>query len=426
MNDNERLIVELAMMREIPIMIPDTKGETYYGWYDRRDSTSKCSNTTREGLIEQVAKRIAKTSDDDSFDPSTTKKRLSATEFIRELLDDDMAGDTPVESFLATAREWLKGKWVSASFDENPEMDTVMPVKPVVFTDAEAKYIMESAKKKENKELLPVLDFGVGKVDLNKRQFRGKITKENSGIDLALCNIEPSADKLVSRIKQIKAKPLKEQPKCIATLFHGIPGTGKTELAKYLANELQLEVLKKTFGEIQSKYIGEGEKNLHAAFQEAQEKNKVLLIDEIDSIGASRENADKAWEKTMVNQLLTELDEFKGVFIGTTNMLSSLDAAVLRRLHLKVEFKPLTEEQTALAFKHFFPKLRMPKAIENIKLLTPGDFNAVKHKALYEAEVAKPSRIIELLQEEVDTKIKASPTLSTLFNTREALDRGLY
>ena len=68
----------------------------------------------------------------------------------------------------------------------------------------------------------------------------------------------------------------------------------------------------------------------------------------------------------------------------------------------------------------------MPKAIENIKLLTPGDFNAVKHKALYEAEVAKPSRIIELLQEEVDTKIKASPTLSTLFNTREALDRGLY
>ena len=108
MNDNERLIVELAMMREIPIMIPDTKGETYYGWYDRRDSTSKCSNTTREGLIEQVAKRIAKTSDNDSFDPSTTKKRLSATEFIRELLDDDMAGDTPVESFLATAREWLR------------------------------------------------------------------------------------------------------------------------------------------------------------------------------------------------------------------------------------------------------------------------------------------------------------------------------
>lgn len=426
MTYKERLEIELGMMREIPIMIPDEAEEAHYGWYDRKDSTSKCAQTDRMGLIEEVIKRIRSTANNDVFDPKGRVRESLATDLLRELLDDDMAGDTPKDSFINSARNWLRGKWVAATFDDEPELGTVMPVKPLDFTEKEAKYVIETVDKPAEVKVLPKLEFGVVTVDPNIQYSRQNSIKKNNGLDLTLCNVTPSAESMVERIKTIKSKPEAEQPRCISVLFHGIPGTGKTELAKHLANEMGLELMKKTFGEIQSKYIGEGEKNLHAAFQEAQVEGKVLLIDELDSIGSSREKADKAWEKTMVNQLLTELDEFNGVFIGTTNMLTSFDPAVLRRLHLKVEFKPLTSEQVQTAFKHFFPKLRMPKAIEKIKLLTPGDFNAVKHKALYEAEIATPSRIVELLQEEVSTKIKASPELSGIANQREALDGELY
>jgi len=111
----------------------------------------------------------------------------------------------------------------------------------------------------------------------------------------------------------------------------------------------------------------------------------------------------KNYQKTFVNQLLTELDDYQGIFIATSNFLDSLDPAVLRRLFLKVKFDFLTEEQVELCFKHHFPKLSRSK-LGYMQYLTPGDFKAVKEASQFDEKRVTVKRVRELLQQEIDLK----------------------
>jgi transitional endoplasmic reticulum ATPase len=70
----------------------------------------------------------------------------------------------------------------------------------------------------------------------------------------------------------------------LAMLFHGHPGTGKTALAKYLGEKLDKEVLIKSYSDLQSKWLGQGEKNIRDAFLDATEQEAILIIDEADSM----------------------------------------------------------------------------------------------------------------------------------------------
>ena len=150
-------------------------------------------------------------------------------------------------------------------------------------------------------------------------------------------------------------------------------------------------------------YVGEGEKQLSEAFAEAEMEGAILLIDELDSIAGNRQNADKNYQKTFVNQLLTELDNFKGIFIATSNFMDGLDPAVLRRLFLKVKFDFLTDDQIETAFKLYFPKLKRSK-LGHMPYLTPGDFRAVKEASQFDVEKITVKRVRELLQHEIDLK----------------------
>ena len=225
----------------------------------------------------------------------------------------------------------------------------------------------------------------------------------NENIDLSLLNVNPSANDIVKQIKAIKRKPKSQQPKVITCLFHGAPGTGKTTLAKEICAKLGVKPLVKSYADIQSKYVGDGEKNLQAVFAEAREKNKVLILDEADSLMLNRESTDKEWQKTMTNQFLTELDSHIGIFIATTNFVSNLDPACLRRLFLKLEFSWLDEKQKVKAFYKFFGK--KVKEVP-VKFLTPGDFKAVRERSLYEPKAPDSKRLIELLKDEVAYKEK--------------------
>ncbi|MFH0884688.1 MAG: CDC48 family AAA ATPase [Candidatus Micrarchaeota archaeon] len=118
-------------------------------------------------------------------------------------------------------------------------------------------------------------------------------------------------------------------------LLYGAPGTGKTLLAKAVANESDANFFYVGGPEIISKYVGESEERLRKLFAEAQENApSIIFIDEIDAIAPKREEVTGEVEKRMVSQLLTIMDGLKArgevIVIGATNRPDSIDQALRR------------------------------------------------------------------------------------------------
>jgi transitional endoplasmic reticulum ATPase len=181
-------------------------------------------------------------------------------------------------------------------------------------------------------------------------------------------------------------------------LLHGVPGTGKTEFARYIAAELDKELLLKRSSDILSKWVGENEQNIRDAFAEAEADGAVLCIDEADSFFKNRESARASWEVSFTNELLTQMESFSGIFVCSTNLINILDPAVMRRFAWKVEFLPLKKEHRAEIVQAYFQFLDVAQkdrsTFADITDLTPGDVKAVWLKygtspSLSPAEIAE-------------------------------------
>ena len=127
--------------------------------------------------------------------------------------------------------------------------------------------------------------------------------------------------------------------------IYGPPGTGKTAYAKWLAKYLEKPLIVRKASDLLNCYLGETEKIIAQAFEDAQRDDAVLLLDEIDSFLRDRTLSSHSWEVTQVNELLTQIENFEGVFIATTNLMDLLDPAALRRFDLKTKFDFLKLEQ---------------------------------------------------------------------------------
>jgi transitional endoplasmic reticulum ATPase len=124
-----------------------------------------------------------------------------------------------------------------------------------------------------------------------------------------------------------------EPPKGV--LLHGPPGTGKTMIAKAVANEIDAHFQTLSGPEIMSKYYGESEEQLREVFEEAQENAPaIIFMDELDSIAPKREETSGDVERRVVAQLLSLMDglEERGqvVVIGATNRVDAIDPALRR------------------------------------------------------------------------------------------------
>jgi transitional endoplasmic reticulum ATPase len=192
--------------------------------------------------------------------------------------------------------------------------------------------------------------------------------------------------------------------------LYGPPGTGKTAFARWLAERMGAPLVVKRASDILSAWVGEDEKNIAVAFRQAEREGAVLLIDEVDSFLQDRRGAVRSWEVTMVNEMLTQMEAFSGVFVASTNLMEGLDQAALRRFDLKVKFDFMRPEQAwELLCRHCralsipAPDLKLKSALAGLAELTPGDFAAVVRQHRFRP-LASAADVVSALEAECAVK----------------------
>ncbi len=168
----------------------------------------------------------------------------------------------------------------------------------------------------------------------------------------------------------------------------GPPGTGKTAYGHWLADRLNRPLRTQRVSDLMSPYVGMTEKNLARAFRTAETEQAVFLLDEVDGFLQDRRQARNGWEVTAVNEILTQMEAYSGIFIASTNLMDGLDPAALRRFDLKVRFDFLRPEQAWELLWHHArslglgePGSDMAGRLRKLAVLTPGDFATVARQA---------------------------------------------
>ena len=143
-----------------------------------------------------------------------------------------------------------------------------------------------------------------------------------------------------------------------AALFSGPPGTGKTMVAGIIAAELDLELYQVDLSRVVSKWVGETEKQLAKIFDAAEAGHALLLFDEADSLFAKRtevKSANDRYANLEVNYLLQRIESFGGISILTTNLDTSIDPALRRRLAAHVVFYPPDADEQMMLWERLLP-----------------------------------------------------------------------
>ena len=240
--------------------------------------------------------------------------------------------------------------------------------------------------------------------DKNKKQeFKAQFTKH---IKFNSLKKEIFLDERVARdINQLKdvcssknfnkiVKDLKKAnlPSGIVSIFYGFAGTGKTASVYEIAKLTKRDVLQVDISSIQSKWVGESEKNTKAIFQEYYRaceilKSKpILLFNEADAIISKRLDVNDAvsqMNNTMQNILLEELENFDGIFMATTNLIDNMDDAFSRRFLNKIKFDRPTAKTREHIWKSKLPELE-DKIYEKLSIydLSGGQIENVTRKYL--------------------------------------------
>ena len=197
---------------------------------------------------------------------------------------------------------------------------------------------------------------------------------------------------------------------------YGPPGTGKTAWAGWLAEQLDMPLLLCKGSDLLDPYVGGTERNIAQAFEQAKADNALLVLDEVDTFLFSREGANRSWERSQVNEMLTQIERFEGLMVVSTNLIEVLDPAALRRFDLKLKFDYLTLPQRLDFAKQQAEILGLPllseedlSQIESLNLLTPGDFAAVARRHQF-SPFQKVQDWLSALQGECEVKPAFSAT----------------
>lgn len=219
-------------------------------------------------------------------------------------------------------------------------------------------------------------------------------------------NTRPELGSIVARLQR--------RPRARLCL-HGPPGSGKTALAGHLADSLEKPLIVASGPSLLDRYVGGTEQRIGQVFQEATERKAVLLIDEIDSLLQDRGMAQHGWEISHTNELLVQIERFRGILLATTNRLESLDRAVMRRFDLKVAFDYLTPEALRSLLEAVLPKAeheelaKLPISELARRRLTPGNLRTALDRMDLQGIPIQLTPLLQALEQEESHQLGSQP-----------------
>jgi hypothetical protein len=182
----------------------------------------------------------------------------------------------------------------------------------------------------------------------------------------------------------------------LKALFTGDSGTGKTLAAEVIAHELELTLLKVDLAQLVSKWVGETEKNIDAAFREAEACHAILFFDEADTLfgkrGEIQQGSDR-YAALEVGFLLQRVESFGGLAVLASNLRDEIDPAFIRRFHVLLHFpRPQVAERLRLWARAFPPDAPLQPGVDltslaHIDLTGAGIVSAGHTAALIAADV---------------------------------------
>ncbi len=196
--------------------------------------------------------------------------------------------------------------------------------------------------------------------------------------------------------------------------LYGPSGTGKSEFARHISEVLDKPLLVKRASDLLDPYVGVTEKEIKQMFDQALDEGALLLLDEADSFLQDRSRARQSWEVTQVNELLTQMERFEGIFVCSTNLMDNLDQASLRRFDLKIKYDYLKPEQGWELFQQVIAdynaviddKDDWEKKVRALRGLTPGDFATVVRQSRYAPVKLDTQSLLDGLKREIEFKDK--------------------
>lgn len=222
--------------------------------------------------------------------------------------------------------------------------------------------------------------------------------------NLDLINLKNTTSReLVDGVKRVKND---KRFKRLSMIFYGSSGCSKTQMASYIAKELNLNLITISASDILNKFVGESENKTKELFSKLN-KNTMVVVEEGDALITNREDeSSKSYNDSLTNEWLVNLERFEGILVLTTNYINNLDKAVLRRFTVKTEFLPLDKSKYKDAILPYINKHNLEIDIDidsNMSRLTGlrlGDIGNVENLILF-YNITTVSKFIDKLVEEI-------------------------
>lgn len=281
------------------------------------------------------------------------KKTIDVDKSTQLIFDNSSDKVKYVQALISGQNQLIKGKYIELG---------------------EATFFNDLDLQLANRSIQLLEEFGI-KIYLNKDNTENIIHPSDIRLKKLFFNDEEKKqNKLLksllkdSKLKEIQSRmKFKGYPTGICTLFHGGPGTGKTELVYQLAKETNREIIRVDISQRKSMWFGESEKMIKAIFTEYKthlSENKqmpILLLNEADGLIMKRkefiQTSSAQTENSIQNILLEELENFEGILFATTNLVGNLDHAFERRFLFKVQFNKPSQYIKSKIWKEKLPFL---------------------------------------------------------------------